>query len=274
MRKKVLFKIAACCIPLFVLFGCGNKSKNNTLLLHAGAGIATALSEIEEAFEKDKGVMLDISYKGSGYALADISMSKEGDLFMPGEEFYLNQAKKRGFIASSDVVAYFIPVIMTSRRNEEKVYNVHDFSKPGLRVGLGDPKACACGIWHEKVFKKAGIWDNVNRNITMKAFCIPELGNAMKLNHIDATIVWSAVALAYKEEIDVHPVDKEYRNVIPIPLGILSFSRNKESARMFVDYCKSDTCRQIFQKHAFTVDPSNVDSDFEMLKKKISDSHR
>ena len=107
----------------------------------------------------------------------------------------------------------------------------------------------------------------------MKAFCIPELGNAMKLNHIDVTIVWGAVALMYKEKVDVYPVDKEYRGIIPIPVGILSFSRNKESARKFIDYCKSEKVRQIFSKHAFTVDTSQVDADFELLKKKISDSH-
>ena len=171
------------------------------------------------------------------------------------------------------MVAYFNTVIMTPKNNEKNVCCIGDFTKPSVRVGVGDPKACACGIWHEKIFKKAGIWDKVNKNITMKAFCIPELGNAMKLNHIDATIVWGAVALLYKENVDVYPLDKEYRGIIPIPLGILSFSRNKESAHKFIDFCKSDKGRQIFRKHAFTVDTSQVDSDFKLLKKKISDSH-
>jgi hypothetical protein len=32
---------------------------------------------------------VDFSYKGSGYFIADISASRMGDLYMPGEEYYL-----------------------------------------------------------------------------------------------------------------------------------------------------------------------------------------
>ena len=69
------------------------------LLFHAGAGQRSSLDEIKLMFEKNHpDVQINFSYKGSGYFIADITRSHEGDLFMPGEEFYLLQIAERGFI--------------------------------------------------------------------------------------------------------------------------------------------------------------------------------
>ena len=58
-----------------------------SLLFHAGLGQRAALNEIKGVFEKMHPVIkVNFSYKGSGYFIADITRSKQGDLFMPGEE--------------------------------------------------------------------------------------------------------------------------------------------------------------------------------------------
>jgi molybdate transport system substrate-binding protein len=65
------------------------------ILFHAGLGQRGALNEIKVVFEKrNPDIKVNFSYKGSGYFIADITRSRQGDLFMPGEEFYLMQAKR------------------------------------------------------------------------------------------------------------------------------------------------------------------------------------
>ena len=73
------------------------------LLFHAGVGQRSSLNEIKDLFRaRCPEVQVDFAYKGSGYFLADIARSQEGDLYMPGEEFYLLQAVERGFITDYD----------------------------------------------------------------------------------------------------------------------------------------------------------------------------
>lgn len=228
------------------------------LLFHAGLGQRSALNEIKEVFEKKHPeIKVNFSYKGSGYFIADITRSKQGDLFMPGEEFYLLQAVERGFLTDydpkTDIPAYFVTTIITPKGNPKNIQKIEDFAKPGVRVGLGNPRSCAIGIWHQKTFKKAGIWDKVKENATLSAKCIPELGNAAQHKAIDATIVWTTTAVLYLRDVEIIPIEQQYRGIIRLPVGVLKFARYKEEARKLMDFILSDEGRAIFHKHAYAV---------------------
>lgn len=176
---------------------------------------------------------------------------------MPGEEFYLMQAVERGFVTDynpkTDIPAYFVTVIITPKGNPKNIKSIDDFAKPGVKVGLGNPKSCAIGIWHEKTFKKAGIWDKVKANATLSAKCIPELGNATQHKAIDATIVWGTTAVLYLRDVEIIPIEYKYRGIVRLPVGILKFARYKNEARELMNFILSDEGRHIFHKHAYTV---------------------
>ncbi|MDD3991653.1 MAG: substrate-binding domain-containing protein, partial [Desulfobacteraceae bacterium] len=123
------------------------------------------------------------------------------------------------------------------------------------RVGLGNPKSCAVGIWHEKTFKKAGIWEQVQKNATLSAKCIPELGNAAQHRAIDATIVWSTTAVLYLRDVEIIPIEPSLRGVIRLPVATLKFARFKEEAEALKAFILSPEARHIFHKHAYAVDP-------------------
>lgn len=266
-RKLVILFFAVVFLSL-TLTGCGRKEKR--LLFHAGAGQRSSLDEIAQVFQQRyPDVKVDFSYKGSGYFLADATLSQEGDLYMPGEEYYLLQAVDCGFIndynPETDIPAYFVPVIITPKGNPKNVRSVLDFAKPGIRVGLGDPKACAIGIWHEKIFQKAGILEKVKKNTTMDAKCIPELGNACQLKAIDATIVWATTAVLYLKDIEIIPMEPEYRGLISLPVAVLKFSQYPEEAKKLKEFILSDEGKDIFHKHAYCIDPTKIDEDIKWL---------
>ncbi len=267
---NLLLIIAVVSLLFFLLPNEVYGKKPVRLLFHAGAGQRSSLDEIAEVFQhRNPGLRVDFSYKGSGYFLADVAISKEGDLYMPGEEYYFLQAKDRGFISGynpeTDIAAYFITVIITPKGNPKNIQSVADFSKPGIRVGLGDSKACAIGKWHEIIFTKAGIWEAVKKNATMNAKCIPELGNACQLKAIDATIVWATTAILYLKDIEIIPIEPEYRGIIRLPVGILTFSRYPDEAKKLKDFILSDKGKNIFHSHAYCIDTTRVDEDIQWL---------
>ncbi len=228
------------------------------LLFHAGVGQRSSLNEIKYRWEtRYPGKKVNFSYKGSGYFIADISRSRQGDLFMPGEEFYLLQAQERGFIESydpeTDIAAYFVTVIITPRGNPKNIRKIEDFARPGVRVGLGNPRACAIGIWHEKTFKKAGIWERVRANAVMSAKCIPELGNAAQHRAVDATIVWATTAVLYLRDAEIIPIEPRYRGIVRLPVAVLSFSRHKKEARDLKKFILSKEGREVFHRHAYVI---------------------
>lgn len=249
---------------LAVLPGC--KAKAPPLLFHAGAGQRSSLDEIAAVFSaRNPGARIDFSYKGSGYFIADIAASKMGDLYMPGEEYYLLQAVERGFITdyspSTDIAAHFITVIITPKGNPQGVRTIADFARPGLRIGLADPEAAAIGLWQEKTFKRAGIWEQVKKNATMFAKCIPELGNATQLGAVDATIVWATTAVLYLKDIEIVPIEPAYRGLIRLPVAVLTFSKQPELARKLKAFILSEEGRSIFHSHAYGIEVGPTDAE-------------
>jgi molybdate transport system substrate-binding protein len=252
-----LWLVVACCPA------CRNREQ---ILFHAGVGQRSSLNEVRAVFRKrHPEVQVNFSYKGSGYFIADITRSREGDLYLPGEEFYMLQAVERGFVAGydprRDVAAYFITVIITPRGNPKQIRRVEDFARPGVRVGLGNPRACAIGLWHEKIFRKAGIWEAVRKNATMSAKCIPELGNAAQHRLIDATIVWASTAVLYLRDCEIVPLEPAYRGVIRLPVALLTFSKNPAAARRLKRLILSQEGQRIFASHAYAVGTIPADSE-------------
>jgi len=240
--------------------------EKETLLFHAGAGQRSSLMDIEKLLSKRYPELdLNFSFKGSGYFLPDIERSGEGDLYMPGEEFYLLQALERGFADEYDSIkdspGYFMTVIIVPKGNPAKIQKIEDFARPGVKVSLGNPKACAIGIWHEKTFKKAGIWEQVQKNQVHSAKCIPEVATAVQQKVADASIVWATTAVLYLKDIEIVPIEPQYRGFVNLPIATLTTSKHPEMAHKVKDFILSSEAKEVFRSHAYVVDPGPLDKD-------------
>jgi len=265
MRERnctALALLAACCSAL--ICGCGEQKK--AMLFHAGVGQRSSLNEVQEVFrQRHPEVEVNFSYKGSGYFIADIERSREGDLYMPGEEFYLLQAVERGFISDynpkTDIAAHFMVVIVTPRGNPANIQRIEDFARPGVRVSLGNPKSCAIGIWGEKTFKRAGIWEQVRKNAVHEAKCIAEAATAPQHRVVDASLVWSSTAVLYLRDLEIIPIEPKYRGFVRLPVAVLTFARYPELARELKQFILSDEGKAIFRSHAYVADPGPLDAE-------------
>ena len=258
------FRVSFLVIVLLLAGGCGDSQK--VMLFHAGVGQRSSLNEVKEAFLlRHPDVLLNFSYKGSGYFIPDLERSHEGDLYMPGEEFYLLQAVERGYVASydpeTDIAAYFQVVIVTPKGNPKNIQKIEDFAKPGIRVGLGNPQACAIGIWDEKTFKKAGIWEAVRKNQAQSAKCIAEKCNAVQHREVDAALVWGTSAVLYLRDVEIIPIEPQYRGFVRLPVGVLTFSQHPQLARELKEFILSEEGEAIFRSHAYVTDPGPLDED-------------
>lgn len=213
-----------------------------SLYFYAGAGLRPMLDKASEAFQKlNPKVRLDIGYAGSGCLLSQLTFSKRGDLYMPGEDFYLKQATERGFISSQKPVGYFEPVLLVQKGNPKGIKTVADLAKPRMKVGLGEPEAAAVGRAANDLLKKAGLFEQVNRNVVFRAGNVPELGNSVKLKSIDVAIVWNVTAMQQTDDCDMVPIDKRLYQPSLAPIGLLKFAKHPEQAQAFIDFlCSSE----------------------------------
>jgi len=224
-----------------------------SLHLFCGAGIRPAVAEAIEAFEKDTGSTVRADYAGSGTLLSNLRASKRGDLYMPGESEYVDRAEGFGLVASRRNVCYFIPVILVPKDNPKGIKSLHDLAKPGLRLGLGNPDACAIGQTCVKLFEKNGVpLDAIEKNTKVKTLTGNELGIQVKIGQVDAAIVWDAIAAYYRDSADAIAIPPGKNLVSRVAISVLNSAADRGLAQRFVDFLLSEAGQAILKKHHYT----------------------
>jgi len=245
----------ALCVLALLLVGCHGATEKPKLLVHCGAGLRPPMAEAAEQFGRRHGVMVECDYAGSEILLSRVKLARQGDLYMPGDLSYVDQARDAGLIADSKTVCYFVPVILVQQGNPKGIRNLSDLVQSGIRLGLGDPHACAIGRQSAQLFAKNQIAEaDLGRSVVMHALTVNELGNSVKLKALDATIVWDAVAASYAPDAETVAIPPERNVISTVPAAVLTCSREPELAGRFLEFLTSADGAAIFRKHHYATD--------------------
>jgi molybdate transport system substrate-binding protein len=245
-----------------LLVGCESRTPEESdagakeLLLYCGAGIRPPVQQIAETFEREHGVKVVTDYAGSEVLLAKIKLAQRGDLYMPGDKHYVDQAAAEGMILSQQSVCYFVPTILVQKGNPKNITDLKDLLGAGLKLGIGDASACAIGRKTKEIFNKNGItWEDVEKNVAFQSLTVNELGMQIQAGSLDAVIVWDAIARYYSEHGTEVPIPVEKNVISTVNVGVLSFTGNRSLAEEFVKFSVSERGRDIFAQNNYRTEP-------------------
>jgi len=258
----ILFKLNWLILLITLLLsGCNDKTPDESkagtkeLLLYCGAGIRPPVQEIAEGFERENGAKVITDYAGSEVLLSKIKLTRKGDLYMPGDKHYVEQAAQEGMILSQQSVCYFVPTILVRKDNPKNIHSLRDLLAGGLKLGIGDAKACAIGRKTKQIFAKNNIaWGDVEKNVAFQSLTVNELGMQIQTGSLDAVIVWDAIARYYSEHGTEVTIPVEQNVISTVNIGILSFTEDRSLAEEFVKFAASQKGRDIFEKHNYRTD--------------------
>ncbi len=120
---------------------------------------------------------------------------------------------------------------------------------------MGDPNACAIGKLGNEILEKNGIKDGVEENTIARGATVNALIVYVSTGDVDAAITWRESVLFARDKTDVVEIPENENIIKTIPIGVLTFSENKEYARNFVDFVTSDEGKAIYEKHGFVPYP-------------------
>ncbi|MHB1034311.1 MAG: molybdate ABC transporter substrate-binding protein [Pirellulales bacterium] len=247
--------ICAVAAALLLLPGCGGEAQQPSLLFYCAAGLRSPVAELADEFGRQRGVTVQCDYAGSEVLLSRVKLAQRGDLYMPGDASYMEQARREGLIASSRAVCYWVPVILVQKGNPKDIRKLADLARPGLRLGFGDAKACAIGRETVSLLKKNHLDpEQVNANVVFRSLTVNELGTNVKLGQLDAAIVWDAIASLYADQTEAIAIPVDENVISTVPIGVLSMSEQKDLAGQFIDFLTSPEGQACFRKHHYTTE--------------------
>jgi len=249
-------------VACVILTGCEKRGPEKQaeasrgLLVFCGAGLRPPVAELAERFGRETGREIHLDYAGHQVLLSKIKLARQGDIYMPGDKRYVDLAAAQGLILSRRSICYFVPTILVQKGNPKDISGLRDLARPGVRLGLGNPEACAIGRISKKLFEKNDIpWPDIERNLLFQSATVSELGIQIQAQSLDAVIVWDAVAASYGRYGEQVSIPVQQNVISTVEAGVLKYTRDKALAGRFLEYMVSGQGQQVFRGHEYRVEP-------------------
>lgn len=239
------------------LFGlatsCGQQRR--TLFVHCAAGMMHPIQKLANEFEAKHGVRIEMAQGGANTLLAQIELTRRGDVYIAGDADYVDMAAQKGLIRSRRTLCYFVPVIMVAKGNPKNITCLADLTRPGIRIGQGDPRATAVGRLIPRLLERNGVdYAEWQKNVTAECPTVNELGVKVELRTIDAAVVWRVIALGYHHASEIIDIPRD-KNICPEVAGaVLTCATNEADAQAFLDFLASERGRQVLTAAGYQVD--------------------
>lgn len=244
--------------PGVIVSGCSTRDEGakKELVLYAGAATKPATDEAIEAFQSKYKATVLVTYGGSGTVLSQMMMSRAGDLYLPGSQDYMDKAEEKGVVLPETrrIVCYLVPCISVPKGNPKGIRELRDLAKPGIKVGIGEPKTVCLGDFALEIFKSAGLEEQIMKNVVVHAKSCSDVANLVILKQVDAAIGWDVFERWNPMEIESVPLrPEEITKTGNVPIAISKYTSDRELAQKFVDFLTSEEGKAIYAKHGYSV---------------------
>jgi molybdate transport system substrate-binding protein len=255
-RRQFLARAAAAVLPgvCVVWTGCSKSPPSQppeaTLRILCGSSMAAPVQELGKQFATARQAQLEFDLGGSETLLPKILTGVPGDLFVCHDPFE-DKVKAASRWTQTVVLGYLEPVVAVRPGNPRNLRALVDLAKPGLKIGLGDPRYSTCGELFVNALRERGQYDAVMKNVALQARSHAEVANGLVLGPLDAVVVWNFVIGLYPGKLEVIPTGMKYPATRVTVLG-LSSSGNPALRDAFLDWCREPVVQETFRRYGYT----------------------
>lgn len=240
-----------------VLFGHAEvRAQGKEIRIAAAADLKFAMGVLSEKFEQQTGTRVNVTYGSSGNFFSQLQNGAPFDLFFSADIEYPRKLESAGLTEPGTLYEYAVGRIVIWAAADSKV----DFAKLGWqalldtsveKIAIANPEHTPYGRAAVAALQKAGIYESVKaklvygENISQAAQFV-QSGNAQAGILAKSLAVPPAMQDGKRWEIpaEMHP---------PLEQGavILKDAKNKDAARAFLEFVKSESGRGTLAKYGF-----------------------
>lgn len=241
-----------------------NQKSNGVVRIFSAKACAAPLEKAAKLYEEQTGTKIEISVCSRHCAkpvaeeatgetsgddfLLEISDAGIHDLAIAGAEYLLDDGEVRGIVQRGQrrTIAYRTSAIITPVDNPKNIQRLEDLAKPGVRVAIS-MLDCLKGIW-EDITGRLGLLDAIRPNICYYANGCVAIVEAVATGEVDAAFGWTAFKHLESDRLNVIEMPPEQQVLRGTAVGLLSFAKDKEKARHFMDFLASPESRKFYKE--------------------------
>lgn len=257
-RRRVFAAVLAVGVALFVPAQLGRTAPQQKLRIAAAADLQFAMADLSAQYEKHDGFATDVTYGSSGNFFAQIQNGAPFDLFFSADVDYPKKLEASGWTEPGSVYEYAVGRIVIWVP-AQSIIDVAGQKWDSLlqanvqKIAVANPQHAPYGRAAVEALKHAGIYDEVQsrlvygENISQAAQFV-QSGSA-QVGIIALSLAVSPAMKAGKR----WEIPAEDYPAIEQGAVILKNSQNKNAARKFLEFVKSDSGRAILARFGFAI---------------------
>ena len=231
----------------------------------AAADLQFALDELGAQFEKRAARRIDVVFGSSGNFFAQIQNGAPFDVFLSADMEYPRKLESAGLVAPGSFFEYATGRIAIWMPKDAKAdlarLGWKALLEPGVeRIAIANPEHAPYGRAAVAALRSAGVYEQVRPRLVYGEN-IAQAAQFAASGSAQAGILALSLAISpamrdgqrWEISADLHP---------PIEQGaiILKSASDKEGARAFMDFLKSDAGRKILESHGFALPSAHAAS--------------
>lgn len=220
------------------------------LIVFCAASNRPVLEAIKQDYEAECGVRVQVEYGPSQTLLATHEISPSGDLFLPADDSFIEQARNKKLIQEVLPLARMQAVLAVAKGNPKRIESLVDVLRGDIKLVQANPEAAAIGILTKTELMKLGQWEPLAAKSAYKT-TVNEVANDLKVGSADVGIVFDAVLnpLPELEAVHIPELDPIVAN---IAVSVLRSSKQPQRALHFARYMQAaDRGQKHYQAKGF-----------------------
>ncbi|NOT14701.1 MAG: molybdate ABC transporter substrate-binding protein [Methylotenera sp.] len=224
-----------------------------SVTVFAAASLTNAITDIANAYEKDKQMNIQTSFASSSTLAKQIEKGAPADIFVSADTKWMNYLQDKKLVKTSSKVnllgnqlVLIVPKGKSFKVNMEKEFNLA--AAFAGKLCTGELESVPVGIYAKQALKNLDWWDGIKMRIVgtqdvRAALVFVERGEC------DAGVVYATDAKVSNKVESVAVFPELTHAPIVYPLALLNNANSHALA--FYDYLKSEKAKAIFAKYGF-----------------------
>jgi molybdate transport system substrate-binding protein len=218
----------------------------------AAASLRDVLNEIQPKFEQDTGIRLTLNFASSGALQKQIEEGAPADVFISAGKKQMDILESNNLIdkeSRKNLIGNKL-VLIVPNEYKNKIKTIFDLVDKDVIISIGEPNSVPAGQYAKESIEYFDLWDKLESKIVY-AKDVRQVVAYVETGEVAAGVVYNSDAIVLKKSTVVQVFDEEAHEPIVYPGAIISASKEKESAKAFLDYLNNDTAGQIFENYRF-----------------------
>lgn len=261
----------------FLLTGCGGKGDSASIPSEAASAVSVtstsvqdnepvtimvaAAASLEYSFKDELIPMFEAeypwitvegTYDSSGKLQTQIEEGLQADIFMSAAPKQMNALVEKDMVEKDSVINLLENkiVLIVPASGTSEITSFEDVTK-AIHLALGDPESVPVGQYSKEALTNLGLWDAVQPTASFGTN-VTEVLNWVAEGSADAGIVYATdAATTDKVKVIATAPDGSLAEKVVYPVGVVTASKHKTEAELFVEFLQSAKALSVFESYGF-----------------------